>query len=293
MRCILYICRRTFGFHKEEDRISFSQFERGITRQGGEILDRGAGLSRSAISEALRNLSKSGAIFIEKNSKGNIYKINIDMDINKVVREVNQLRRRTSIGRVGLPKVVRLLNIQKKGKERETKIYASGSKEPSAHSKFIKFFHDTCLKVRNVKLIITGKDGQNLKRVLDYGCVQERELEQIALYFLSNRYYKKFAPSISTFLSAGIINGLADSLRNRPLFWKEMAEYEYKLGGKELKSLPVEVKSDLGDRLLQTKQALLGKMNLMVAPSEFDNQDDDEEGMAQELECLKARASFS
>ena len=225
-RCILYISRRTFGFHRDEDRISFSQFEKGIMKRGGEILDCGAGLSRPSISEALRNLAKAKAIFIEKNSKGNIYKINLDMDIDKVVSEINQLRKLTNISKATKPKQVKLFNTQKKvSKESETKDNASGSKEPSAHTLFIRFFDEQCRKVRGVKPIITGKDGRNLKRVLELNIVSEQELEQIALYFLSDRYYKKFAPSISTFLSAGILNGLVDSIKNRPTFWKEMDGY--------------------------------------------------------------------
>jgi DNA-binding transcriptional ArsR family regulator len=224
-RCTLYICRRIFGFHKDEVRISFSQVERGIKRNNGEILDYGAGLSRPAISEALKNLSKAKAIFIEKNSKGNIYKINLEMNVEEVVSEVNQLRKLTNIGKATLPKPVKLPYLQNKGKQRETKVNASGFKKPSAHTQFIDFFFDSCRKVRKVKPIITGKDGKNLKRVLDLNIVSEQELEQIALYFLSDRYYRKFAPSISTFLSSGIINGLVDSLKNRETFWKELEGY--------------------------------------------------------------------
>lgn len=122
-RCLLYICRRTFGFHKDEDRISFTQFENGITSKDGEILDLGTGLSRPSISEALGNLFKVGMITVRKSSKGNLYQINLNIDSDKVVKEVNQLRELTRSGKATKPKQVKLLNIQKKEKQRETKVY--------------------------------------------------------------------------------------------------------------------------------------------------------------------------
>ena len=112
---MLYICRRTFGFHKEEDRISFSQFINGIKGRDGKRLDYGTGLARPSVSEALKNLRQSNAIFVEKDSKGNYYKVNLEMDIDKVVKKVNQLRKLTNIGKESEPKLVKLLNLQKKG----------------------------------------------------------------------------------------------------------------------------------------------------------------------------------
>ena len=115
-KCILYICRRTYGFHKEKDRISFSQFLNGIKNRKGEKLDCGSGLkSRSSVNEALKNLSKAGAIFIEKSTKGNLYEINLNMSVDKVVQKVNQYRKQTRIGTLNKPKQVRLLYPQKKG----------------------------------------------------------------------------------------------------------------------------------------------------------------------------------
>jgi hypothetical protein len=105
-RCLLYICRRTFGFRKEEDCISFSQFERGIKSSQGRILDFGTGLSRPAINMALRNLLAAGAIFVLHRPRGNRYRLNLHMDVDKVVNEVNRLRKLTTRGRENTPKVV-------------------------------------------------------------------------------------------------------------------------------------------------------------------------------------------
>jgi DNA-binding transcriptional ArsR family regulator len=122
-RCLLYISRRTFGFHRDNDRISFSQFENGIISKDGLVLDVGTGLSRPSISQALSNLFNAEIINILKSSKGNFYAINLNIDPDKVVKRVNQLRELTRSGKATLPKQVKLLNTQKKEKQRETKVY--------------------------------------------------------------------------------------------------------------------------------------------------------------------------
>jgi predicted transcriptional regulator len=125
-RCLLYICRRTFGFHKQEDNISFTQFEHGIKTSQSRQLDLGTGLSRPTISTALRNLIGAGAISVEKRSaKGNRYRLNIHMDVDKVVKEINQLRKLTKIGKAALPKTVKLFNPQKKEKKEKQSLRQS------------------------------------------------------------------------------------------------------------------------------------------------------------------------
>jgi len=114
-KCMLYISRRTYGFHAEEERISFSQFVKGIKNRQGKRLDFGTGLARASVSEALKNLRKAEAIFVRKDPKGNYYKINLNMDVDKVVQKVNQFRKQTRIGSKNRPKQVHLLNTQKKG----------------------------------------------------------------------------------------------------------------------------------------------------------------------------------
>lgn len=130
-KCILYICRRTYGFHKERDRISFSQFLNGIKSRQGERLDFGSGLkSRASVNEALKNLARAEAIFVEKNTKGNTYEINLNMSVDKVVQKVNQYRKCTKIGLLTKPKQVQLLYLQKKGNK--------GNKDVSVLNKFKK-----------------------------------------------------------------------------------------------------------------------------------------------------------
>jgi phage replication O-like protein O len=65
LKVLLYIVRRTFGWKKDSDRISLSQFESGITRKTGEVLDGGTGLSSRAIRIALQGLVEKN-ILIKK-----------------------------------------------------------------------------------------------------------------------------------------------------------------------------------------------------------------------------------
>ena len=119
-RCLLYICRRTFGFHKEEDNISFSQFENGIKTSQNRRLDFGTGLSRPSVNAALQNLIRVGVISVEQRSKGNRYKLNLDIDVDKVVNELNRLRELTRSGKASLPKVVKQVNTQKIGEKEKS-----------------------------------------------------------------------------------------------------------------------------------------------------------------------------
>lgn len=116
-KCLLYICRRTFGFHRDEDRISFTQFIYGIKSREGKILDSGTGLSRTSVNSALKSLSHSGAILINKSSKGNLYRINLKMDIRQVVQNLNQYRIQTASSLKSKPKQVRIFDLQKKEKK--------------------------------------------------------------------------------------------------------------------------------------------------------------------------------
>ncbi len=122
-RCLLYICRRTYGFHKDEDRISLTQFTEGIKNKYEETLDHGAGLSRPSVVEALKNLAKVDLVLVKKDTRGNFYRINLDLfgdkgwkeRVEQVVSEINQLRKLTNIGKASKPKQVKLPNLQNKG----------------------------------------------------------------------------------------------------------------------------------------------------------------------------------
>lgn len=121
-RCLLYICRRTFGFHKESDRISFSQFIDGIKDRRGVVLDYGAGIARSSVAKGLKHLVEAEAIRIRKTTMGNYYQINLHMDVEKVVRLTNQFAGRTENGSWRVPKSVRRANTQNLGNKEKQSI---------------------------------------------------------------------------------------------------------------------------------------------------------------------------
>src|SRR5687767_7458895 len=67
LKVLLYIVRRTFGFKKNRDPISFNQFLRGITTRDGRVFDRGCGLSdKTTLSRALKSLEAMGVIVSDK-----------------------------------------------------------------------------------------------------------------------------------------------------------------------------------------------------------------------------------
>jgi len=60
---LLYVVRRTLGFKKDQDSISYTQFLHGIVTREGKVLDRGCGIkSRSTLAAALRRLEERGLI---------------------------------------------------------------------------------------------------------------------------------------------------------------------------------------------------------------------------------------
>ena len=120
-KCLMYICRRTYGFHKERDRISLSQFVDGIKSYEGVWLDCGAGVSRPATVAALKNLAGAGLIKKIDSCEGNFYEININSLVdakkdNEIIKRCTQLRKLTRAGKLALPHQVKLINPQKKGK---------------------------------------------------------------------------------------------------------------------------------------------------------------------------------
>src|SRR5262245_52731306 len=67
LKALLYIVRRTFGFKRDRDPISFNQFLRGITTRDGRVLDEGCGVrDRTTLSKALKSLESKGIIVSQK-----------------------------------------------------------------------------------------------------------------------------------------------------------------------------------------------------------------------------------
>src|SRR5947209_1078022 len=65
LRVLLYLIRRTFGFKKDSDTISFTQIVGGIVTRDGRRLDWGAGVARSSAVEAIAGLEAKQIVVVE------------------------------------------------------------------------------------------------------------------------------------------------------------------------------------------------------------------------------------
>ena len=105
-RCLIYICRRTYGFHRQSDSISYSQFQDGL-----EGLDGGCGLKTAAIARGLAGLVDKGLVEKYIDTKGvNHFSIIL-------MEEVYRKESDTTIVKEEPPLSLRY--IQKKEKERK------------------------------------------------------------------------------------------------------------------------------------------------------------------------------
>ncbi len=110
LKALLYIIRRTFGFKKDSDNISLSQMLNGITTRDGQVFDRGSGLSKPTLLQALRSLQEKGIIeterqrSAEKGDQPTLYRLKFATDprgqknIDPVVKKFDQ-----GGGKVSLP----------------------------------------------------------------------------------------------------------------------------------------------------------------------------------------------
>lgn len=218
--CITYICRRTFGFQKLRDRISLSQFIFGIKDKEGKQLDYGTGLSRPAVVDALKNLILAQAVFVDYTTKGNFYEFNLEMDIEKVVGDINRWRDVAKKLGKKKQKQEELFKVPKKPKEPEGE-----PAKPSPHRVLMQYWFNAVQKTRGMKPLVTGSNVKNLKRVLDLNVADQGDFEKVFLYYLASPRFKNFAPDLSTCLSAGVMNGLLNAMRQDQNFWKDLDNY--------------------------------------------------------------------
>ena len=78
IRCLLYICRRTWGFRKEWDAIAIEQFCSGIQDRDGKQVDSGTGFKRSHVKNTLAGLESLGLIEVQhRKTRANLYRLTI------------------------------------------------------------------------------------------------------------------------------------------------------------------------------------------------------------------------
>src|SRR5712671_1017755 len=66
LKVLLYIIRRTFGFKRDSDNISLSQMLNGIRTHDGRVLDRGVGLTKKTLLQAIKTLEEQHVISTER-----------------------------------------------------------------------------------------------------------------------------------------------------------------------------------------------------------------------------------
>ena len=66
LKVYTYILRRTFGFQKDHDAISYDQFLNGIVTRDGRRLDYGCIKSSASLKKALDSLEERGLIWVER-----------------------------------------------------------------------------------------------------------------------------------------------------------------------------------------------------------------------------------
>ncbi len=86
--------------------------------------------------------------------------------------------------------------------------------------KFIDFFHDAVIKIRNQKAVfVRGKDGNLVKSALDV--FSRSQLEMLAIWFLAKK--DKLSPTIGAMLSRVVLEELQRKMKESG-FWKDLDE---------------------------------------------------------------------
>ena len=84
--------------------------------------------------------------------------------------------------------------------------------------KFIDFFHDASLKIRNEKpKFVRGKDGNLVKSALK--TFSRQQLEMLACWFLEKK--PKLSLSLGAMLSKNVLEELERKIKD-PNFWKDL-----------------------------------------------------------------------
>jgi phage replication O-like protein O len=133
-KVLMYIARRTYGFKKDSDTISLSQLLNGITKENGEVLDRGTGLSRSTLVAALKSLQDRNLIqkqrrsSIQKGDEATCYGLRLNAT---PVRKSNTggVRKSNPQHPVRQHPEINTSNIRKESSQKKTKKRGSQSRE--------------------------------------------------------------------------------------------------------------------------------------------------------------------
>lgn len=106
MSILLFIFNRTIHYGKDEEVITYKQFNRGILKKDGTVVQTGTGISRKTVYRSLKNLTDKGIInkrdYINKNGDDtvlNYYSINklYFNDLNTCSKAENNMKKKKTI----------------------------------------------------------------------------------------------------------------------------------------------------------------------------------------------------
>ena len=155
MKVLLYVMRRTYGFHKERDSISFSQLISGIKN-----LDLGTALGIQTLSRAISSLEKKGLLIVGREKMTNTYELNFNYKSTTIIELLPKQNQSTTIiepqllPKPNTQKKVSKESIQKKEKPQSPNRKVSFLKElPEEYVKEITFVYD----ISRTELILKGE----------------------------------------------------------------------------------------------------------------------------------------
>ena len=196
-RCLLYLCRRTYGFHKIRDKISLTQFVSGIKDKNGNIIDEGTKMSKPSVIKALKFLESAGIIKIVRNINDNCYELDLEQDINEIMNRLNslttsnRLSRLTISSKADLPEVVKQLNRQNSSRNNREIIVECVEPKDDVNQ-ILEFYDKNIQKLRlkknSTSFAITGTVQKMLKTRLETYTVQE--IKDAILAFSKDEWWK-------------------------------------------------------------------------------------------------------
>jgi hypothetical protein len=89
LKVLLYVLRRTLGFHKASDKISLDQFCEGVRKKNGDILDLGTGLSREGVIQATQRLEERGFLLVKRRGPGRKHVSEYSVGLSEIRAYIN------------------------------------------------------------------------------------------------------------------------------------------------------------------------------------------------------------
>jgi len=161
MKCLLFIIRKTWGYHKNTDNISLSQFQKA-TR-----------MDKSSISKALDRLKLKKVIIVGQNTnkKGKAYRIN--KKIKTWAKQVKRRRRKslaklpTNVGKMTNENVGQSANHKRNKKENNKKKETRSLVNGSTRKRFPKKCPEQQVRELREQVILWGEDTTDIDNILD------------------------------------------------------------------------------------------------------------------------------